>query len=319
MEQIIQIRPQPIFLLLPLRIHRRFTFASFRHSIYTVGARLVRHSTIALEPNELILETRARWQIDRGRPGWARRRVLFCGQRRCGSGVPAPELRDRAYNLDGLTNRRGRLGVERHSDGRCRARTASRRRYCGCFGRCGWCRRFARRWRVWRSATRSGDLDVGTGQVDLRRLVRVPLEGEQRVVRGIVRNFDLRANSVPASDAGIARVDRCIVDATALAAFLEASTGEPVIAPAGLALLTVRVVSASLARNVGALECSGFEAFFGCLLLSFGGQIARGQELVYECLVLADAVCEHAAMIAVVVDTPLDIDRIAGGVRDDWL
>lgn len=52
--------------LLPLCIHRRFTVATFRNRIHTISARLIHHSTIALDSDELVLKTCASWQVDRG-------------------------------------------------------------------------------------------------------------------------------------------------------------------------------------------------------------------------------------------------------------
>ncbi len=53
------------------------------------------------------------------------------------------------------------------------------------------------------------------------------------------------------------------------------------------------------------------------MLLSFGGQVAWIQELIDGGLILAEAVGEHAAVVAVVVDTPLNIDSVAGLVGLD--
>jgi hypothetical protein len=139
------------------------------------------------------------------------------------------------------------------------------------------------------------------------------------MVRGVVRDLDLRADSVPTSNAGIARVERRIVNATALATFLEAFAGEPVIAPAWLPLLTVGVVSARLAGNVGALQRAGLEAVFGSLPFGFGGKIAWLQKFVDESLILTDAVCEHTTMVAIVVETPLDIYNVASCISNDRL
>lgn len=139
------------------------------------------------------------------------------------------------------------------------------------------------------------------------------------MVRGVIRDLDLGADCVATRDAGKTRIDRCIIDPTALTALLEALAGEPVIAPAWLTLLTVRVVSAALAGHIGAFECTCFEAVFGSLLLNISRKVARRQELVDKCLVLADTVCEHATMVAIVVYTPLNIDRFATCVGDYWL
>ena len=83
------------------------------------------------------------------------------------------------------------------------------------------------------------------------------------MVARVVGNLDLRANGIPARDAGIARVKCGVIDASALRAVVEATaylklvptsiiripTGlasEPVIPPAGLILLAVRVIPTRL-------------------------------------------------------------------------
>lgn len=47
------------------------------------------------------------------------------------------------------------------------------------------------------------------------------------------------------------------------------------------------------------------------MLFGIGGEVARGQELVDEILVLADAVAEHATMVTVGVNAPLHCDGIS--------
>lgn len=59
------------------------------------------------------------------------------------------------------------------------------------------------------------------------------------MVRGVIRYLDLGADSITASDAGITGVKWRVINATALASFLKSFAGEPVIAPAWLALLAV--------------------------------------------------------------------------------
>ncbi len=97
----------------------------------------------------------------------------------------------------------------------------------------------------------------------------------------------------------------------------ESVAGKPVIPPAGLTLAAVWAVVAGLAVDVVAVEEALLEAVLGGLLLRVGGQIARVKELVDELLVLADAVREHAAVVPVVVDAPLDLDDLAGPVGRD--
>jgi hypothetical protein len=55
------------------------------------------------------------------------------------------------------------------------------------------------------------------------------------------------------------------------------------------------------------------------LLFGICGKVAWCEQLVDERLVLTDAVCEHAAMVAIIVETPLDVDSVACCIRDDWL
>jgi hypothetical protein len=154
------------------------------------------------------------------------------------------------------------------------------------------------------------------------------------VIRHVVRNLDLRRDltvsaraspallgrstySVSASNAGIARVQGRVVDAPALG-ILESLACEPVVPPAWLSLLTVCIVSAGLPAHISAWECTLFEAGLCSLLLSIRREIPRHQELVDERLVLANAVGEHAAVVAVVVNTPLDINHITTFVGDHW-
>ena len=71
-----------------------------------------------------------------------------------------------------------------------------------------------------------------------------------------------------------------------------------------------------MAGHVGARKRASLKAVFGGLLLGFGGKISGRDELVDEGLVLTDAVAEHAAVVAVVIDAPLDIDDLASRVGD---
>jgi hypothetical protein len=87
---------------------------------------------------------------------------------------------------------------------------------------------------------------------------------------------------------------------------LEGIAGEPVC-PLTSRVLTVRVDAAVLAGDIGAVERAGFEACFGGLLLGLGWDVAGGEEFVDELLVLADAVGEHASVVAVVVDAPFPV------------
>lgn len=99
------------------------------------------------------------------------------------------------------------------------------------------------------------------------------------MVRRIVRDLDLRADGVASRDARVARVEGRVVDALALCV-LEPFAGEPVVAPAGLAGRAVGIVTAGLARDVGAFQFAGREAVFGCLLLGFCGEVRGVEEFV---------------------------------------
>lgn len=138
-----------------------------------------------------------------------------------------------------------------------------------------------------------------------------------RVNKGLVMDSEKNTYRIPTSDASVARVQRRVVYTSALG-ILESFAGEPVVPPARLTLLTVRIVSTGLPAHVSARECAFLEAGLCSLLLSVCWKISRCQELVDECLVLADAVAEHAAVVAIVVDTPLDINHITTFVCNHW-
>jgi hypothetical protein len=86
-----------------------------------------------------------------------------------------------------------------------------------------------------------------------------------------------------------------------------------------LTLLTVRVVTARLPSNIGALQLSRLKAVLSCLLLSFSRKVSRRQELVDQGLVLANTITEHAAMITIGVQAPLYIDHVSRLVSYDGL
>lgn len=140
----------------------------------------------------------------------------------------------------------------------------------------------------------------------MRRLPGVPLEGQQSVLGDVVGDLDLLGNGVTACDSGLAGSQGRAVDALASSArvCLEGIAGEPV-GPLASGVLAVWVDAAVLAGDIGAVERAGFEACFGGLLLGLSWDVARCQEFVDKLLVLADAVGEHASVVAVVVDAPL--------------
>ena len=107
--------------------------------------------------------------------------------------------------------------------------------------------------------------------------------------------------------------------ASAIAVTLKSVAGEPVVAPARLALTAVRAVATLLTLDVIAVEETLLEAVLSGLFLGVCGQVIRVQELVDEFLVLADAVGEHASVVPIVVHTPFHLNNFARLVRDDGL
>lgn len=133
------------------------------------------------------------------------------------------------------------------------------------------------------------------------------------MVGGVLWDLDLGRDSVAAGNGGVAGVLRGIVNSNT-SITIESLAGKPVIAVARLILATVRTVAALLPVNISAGQESFFKTVLSSLLLSFGGKVLRIQELVDYVLILADAIREHAAVVAVVVDTPLDFNNLAGRI-----
>ena len=98
---------------------------------------------------------------------------------------------------------------------------------------------------------------------------------------------------------------------------VEPIASEPIISPACLICGTVGAVATSLARDICAIKCPSLETVFGSLLLDIGWEISRSQEFVDKSLILADAVTEHATMVSVVIETPLNVDNVPGRVSDN--
>ena len=121
----------------------------------------------------------------------------------------------------------------------------------------------------------------------------------------VVGDLDLLGYGVAACDGGLAGPEGSTVNALASSTrvCLEGIAGEPV-SPLTSRVLAVRVDATSLARNIGAVERASLEAFFSGLLLGLSRDVARRNQFVDERLVLADAVGEHASVVAIVVDTP---------------
>ena len=142
----------------------------------------------------------------------------------------------------------------------------------------------------------------------MRRLPGVPLEREQSVLGDVVGDLDLLGDCVPAGDSGLAGSQGRAIDTLASSARvrLEGIAGEPVSSLTS-GVLAIWVDAAVLAGDIGAVERAGFETCFGGLLLGLSWDVARCQEFVDELLVLADAVGEHASVVAVVVDAPFSV------------
>ena len=139
------------------------------------------------------------------------------------------------------------------------------------------------------------------------------------MLRRVVGQLDLLRDRVPARNRGRARVERRTVN-TLATSLPELLAREPVITPARSALGAVGAVRAVLPVNIPATQDALIEAVLGRLLLRVGGEVGGVGELVDEGLVLADAVGEHAAVVAVVVDAPLDGDDVARRVGlDDFV
>lgn len=80
-------------------------------------------------------------------------------------------------------------------------------------------------------------------------------------------------------------------------------------------MLAVRAEVARLAIHICAGKGALLEAILSSLFLRLGREIARSEELVDQLLVLADTVGEHATVVTVVVNAPLDVDSVASSVR----
>jgi hypothetical protein len=109
---------------------------------------------------------------------------------------------------------------------------------------------------------------------------------------------------------------RGIINALASSATvgLESIASEPVITPASLAGRAVGVVATVLAVNVSTGKQTAFETVLGGFLLCLGREISRCQKLINKVLILTDSVAEHASMVPVVVDAPLDIHDLARAI-----
>jgi len=135
------------------------------------------------------------------------------------------------------------------------------------------------------------------------------------VVGDVVGDLDFLGDGVSACDASEARSKSRVIDTLALGVG-EGFASEPVVPPARLSSGAIAAEIASLSCNVRAGQETSFETILGSLLFVVGRDIAWSKELVDDGLVLADAVAEHAAVVSVMVHTPLNSDSVASGVGD---
>lgn len=136
------------------------------------------------------------------------------------------------------------------------------------------------------------------------------------MLRRVIRNLHLLGNSIPTGNGRLTRVQLRPVNAltAAVGISLKRIARKPVVTPTGLILRAIRTITTLLSINIRTLQLALQEAVLGGLFLGLGREVRRVQELVDQCLVLTDAVGEHAAVVAVVVDAPLHLDHVAGGV-----
>lgn len=133
------------------------------------------------------------------------------------------------------------------------------------------------------------------------------------MLRHVVGDLDLLRDSVPARNRRGARVELGAIN-TLAPVLLERVAGKPIIPPARLALRAVGAIPALLPVNIRAAKQPLVETILRRLLLLLSRHVLRIQELVDNLLILADAVREHAAVVAVMIDAPLHLDDLTGRV-----
>lgn len=283
--------------------------AGSRNGVGPVGIALPGHSAVAVHPDELVGEGGARSQVEGGGPDGVGVGVTGSREGHSVGRVPTAERGDGANNLDVLAIGSGGLLVE---DNRHRRGSSTR-------GTGGDDSREGGRSRRVDGAAALADGNICAGQVDLTGLERVPLEAQEGVTDVDVGKLDLLGDGETSSNRGVARPAGSIVNALAGATVtgIESIAGEPVVAPTRLTRGAVRAEAAVLARDVGAGKGAPLETVLGGLLLLVGGEIARCEELLDERLILADTVGEHATVVTIVVDAPLDVDGLARRVAGD--
>lgn len=85
-----------------------------------------------------------------------------------------------------------------------------------------------------------------------------------------------------------------------------------------MAFSAISTVPTGLTRDIRTIQRPSFKTIFSGLLLGICWYVSRSQERVDDVLILADSIAEHASMVAVVVETPLNFNSVSGRVGDDW-
>jgi hypothetical protein len=129
------------------------------------------------------------------------------------------------------------------------------------------------------------------------------------VVRCIVRDLYATADSITTSYARVARVERRVINALAFRTFKRFAS-EPVVSPTALTLGTVGTEVTGLPADASTRQYASLEAIFSSLLLGFGWKIVGIEKLVDYSLILADAVANHASVIAICINAHLDVDNV---------
>jgi hypothetical protein len=129
------------------------------------------------------------------------------------------------------------------------------------------------------------------------------------VVRCIVRDLYATADSITTSYARVARVERRVINALAFRTFKRFAS-EPVVSPTALTLGTVGTEVTGLPADASTRQYASLEAILSSLLLGFGWKIVGIEEFIDYSLILADAVANHASVIAICIDAHLDVDNV---------
>lgn len=137
------------------------------------------------------------------------------------------------------------------------------------------------------------------------------------MIRRVVWDLDFPSHGISARDGRIAGAERGAIHALTSRAAVESLAGEPVVAIACLSGRAIGVVVAGGAGHIGTGEETRVETIFRGLFFGRRGHVACSDEFVHEGLVLTDAPAEHAAVVAVVVHAPLDVDGLPGCVGGD--